>query len=119
MKFLKENIEQKNLGRLLDHDEHQRRKVLVEAWKGTGYLYGLKGRDIGNMSVLMENQKRQILKENNTTADMAIFDTIAIPMIRRQNALMVSPNLISVQPLSYPHGLVFYLDYKVSTTKYG
>jgi hypothetical protein len=117
MKFLKENIEQKNLGRLLEHDEHQRRKVLVEAWKGTGYLYGLKGRDIGNMSVLMENQKRQILKENNTTADMAIFDTIAIPMIRRQNALMVSPNLISVQPLSYPHGLVFYLDYKVSTTK--
>ena len=117
MKFLKENIEQKNLGRLLDHDEHQRRKVLVEAWKGTGYLFGLKGRDIGNMSVLMENQKRQILKENNTTADMAIFDTIAIPMIRRQNALMVSPNLISVQPLSYPHGLVFYLDYKVSTTK--
>jgi len=117
MKFLKENIESKNLGRLLDHDEHQRRKILVEAWKGTGYLFGLKGRDIGNMSVLMENQKRQILKENNTTADMAIFDTIAIPMIRRQNAIMVSPNLISVQPLSYPHGLVFYLDYKVSTTK--
>lgn len=117
MKFLKENIEQKNLGRLIDHDEHARRKVLVEAWKGTGYLYGLKGRDIGNMAVLMESQKRQILKENNTTADMAIFDTIAIPMIRRQNALMVSPNLISVQPLSYPHGLVFYLDYKVSSTK--
>lgn len=117
MKFLKENIEQKNLGRLIDQDEHAKRKVLVEAWKGTGYLYGLKGRDIGNMAVLMESQKRQILKENNTTADMAIFDTIAIPMIRRQNALMVSPNLISVQPLSYPHGLVFYLDYKVSSTK--
>jgi hypothetical protein len=117
MKFLKENIEQKSLGRLIEHDEHARRKVLVEAWKGTGYLYGLKGRDIGNMATLMESQKRQILKENNTTADMAIFDTIAIPMIRRQNALMVSPNLISVQPLSYPHGLVFYMDYKVSTTK--
>lgn len=117
MKFLKENIEQKNLGRLLDQDEHQRRKVLIEAWKGTGYLFGLKGRDVGNAAVLMENQKKQILKENNTTADMAIFDTIAIPMIRRQNALMVSPNLISVQPLSYPHGLVFYLDYKVSNTK--
>lgn len=117
MKFLKENIEQKNLGRLVDQDEHKRRKVLVEAWKNTGYLLGLKGRDVGNMAVLMESQKKQILKENNTTADMAIFDTIAIPMIRRQNALMVSPNLISVQPLSYPHGLVFFLDYKVSNTK--
>ena len=117
MRFLKENVESKNLGRLIEQDEHARRKVLVEAWKNTGFLSGLKGRDVGNMAVLMESQKRQILKENNTTADMAVFDTIAIPMIRRQNALMVSPNLISVQPLSYPNGLVFYLDYKVSSTK--
>ena len=117
MRFIKENLESKNLGRLIDQDEHAKRKVLVEAWKGTGYLHGLKGRDVGNMAVLAENQKRQILRENNTTADMAVFDTIAIPMIRRQNALMVSPNLISVQPLSYPNGLVFYLDYRVSTTK--
>jgi len=117
MKFLKENIENKNLGRLIDQDEQARRQVLVEAWKGTGYLYGLKNRDAANMAVLMENQKKQILKENTSTADMAVFDTIAIPMIRRQNALMVSPNLISVQPLSYPQGLAFYMDYKVSTTK--
>jgi hypothetical protein len=48
---------------------------------------------------------------------MAVFDTIAIPMIRRQNALMVTPNLISVQPLSYPNGIVFYLDYEVSNEK--
>ena len=117
MKLLNENIESKNLGRMIDQDESAKRKMLVEGWKGTGYLHGLRGKDASNMAVLMENQKRQILKENTTTADMAIFDTIAIPMIRRQNALMISPNLISVQPLSYPHGLVFYLDYKVSNTK--
>lgn len=117
MQYLKENIETQNLGRLIENDEHARRKVLIEAWKGTGYLNKLKGRDVGNMAVLMENQKKEILKENNTTADMAVFDTIAIPMIRRQNAMMVTPNLISVQPLTYPHGLVFYLDYKVSDTK--
>lgn len=117
MKFLKENIEQKNLGRLIEADEKARRQVIVEAWKGTGYLHGLRGRDVGNMAVLMENQKKQLLKEANNTADMAVFDTIAIPMIRRQNALMVTPNLISVQPLSYPFGLAFYLDYRISTTK--
>jgi len=117
MKFIKENLEEKNLGRLMEHDERAKRQVLVEAWKGTGYLYKLKGRDMANMAVLMENQKRQILKENNSTADMAVFDTIAIPMIRRQNAMMVTPNLVSVQPLSYPFGLAFYLDYHVSTTK--
>jgi len=117
MKFIKENIEQKNLGRLIETDEKQRRQVLVEAWKGTGYLYGLNGRDLSNMAVLMENQKKQILREGNTTSDMVVFDTIAIPMIRRQNAMMVTPQLISVQPLSQPHGLAFYMDYHVSSTK--
>ena len=117
MKNLKENTKQYDLGRLLDRSEAARLQEVVEAWKGSGYLYGLKGRDLGRMAILAENQKRQILRENNTTADMAVFDTIAIPMIRRQNALMVTPNLISVQPLSYPNGVVFYLDYRVSTTK--
>lgn len=117
MKNLQENTKQYELGRLLERSEASRRQQVVEAWKTSGYLVNLKGRDLGNMAILAENQKRQILRENNTTADMAVFDTIAIPMIRRQNALMVSPNLISVQPLSYPNGIAFYLDYKVSTTK--
>lgn len=117
MKNLAENTKQYELGRLTERSEHARRKVIVEAWKSSGYLFGLEGRDLGNMAVLAENQKKQILRENNTTADMAVFDAIAIPMIRRQNALMVSPNLVSVQPLSYPNGVAFYLDYKVSDTK--
>lgn len=117
MKNLQENTKSYELGRLLERSEMARRQVVVEAWKNSGYLYGLKGRDLGNMAILAENQKKQILRENNTTADMAVFDTIAIPMIRRQNALMVTPNLISVQPLSYPNGIAFYLDYKVSNTK--
>jgi hypothetical protein len=117
MKNLNENTKSFELGRLLERSETAKRQMIVEAWKGSGYLYGLKGRDLGNMATLAENQKRQILRENNTTADMAVFDTIAIPMIRRQNALMVSPNLISVQPFSYPNGIAFFLDYKVSNTK--
>jgi len=117
MKNLREQTKQNDLGRVLERSEASRLHEVVEAWKGSGYLYGLKGRDLGRMAILAENQKRQILRENNTTADMAVYDTIAVPMIRRQNALMVTPNLISVQPLSYPNGVVFYLDYHVSTTK--
>jgi len=117
MRQLQENTEKYNLGRILDRSETTRITEVVSAWKKSGYLYGLKGRDLGKMAILAENQKKQILQENNTTADMAVFDTIAIPMIRRQNALMVTPNLISVQPLSYPNGIVFYLDYEVSNEK--
>ena len=117
MKNLKENTKQYEYGRLLDRSEASRLHEVVEAWKHSPYLYGLKGRDLARMATLAENQKRVILRENNTTADMAVFDTIAIPMIRRQNVLMVTPNLISVQPLSYPNGVVFFLDYQVSSTK--
>lgn len=105
------------LGRLLERTEANKRHMIVEAWRKTGYLHGLKGKDVGNFAVLAENQKAQLLKENTNTGDMAIFDTIAIPMIRRQNNLMISPSLISVQPLSYPHGVAFYLDYKVSSSQ--
>ena len=117
MRNLKENTKQAEYGRLLDRSEASRLHEVVEAWKQSPYLYGLKGRDLARMAILAENQKRFILRENNTTADMAVFDTIAVPMIRRQNVLMVTPNLISVQPLSYPNGVVFFLDYEVSTTK--
>ncbi len=117
MKNIKENTKQHEYGRLLDRSEASRLHEVVEAWKHSPYLYGLKGRDLARMATLAENQKRVILRENNTTADMAVFDTIAIPMIRRQNVLMVTPNLISVQPLSYPNGIVFFLDYIVSDTK--
>jgi hypothetical protein len=117
MRSLKETTQKYELGRLVEHSEAAKRRILVEAWKGSGYLFGLKGRDLGNMAVLAENQKRHLLRENNTTADMAVFDTIAIPMIRRQNSLMVTPNLVSVQPLSYSSGMAFYMDYHVSDSK--
>lgn len=117
MRTIKENIESRNLGRILDQDESAKRKVLTEVWNRTGYLYGLEGRDAANMAVMLETQKKQNLKESTTTADMAIFDTIAIPMIRRQYNAMITPLIVSVQPLSQPHGVVFFMDYKVSSTK--
>ena len=70
MKNLRENTKSHELGRLLERSEMAKRQTVVEAWKGSGYLYGLKGRDLGNMAMLAENQKRQILRENNTTADI-------------------------------------------------
>lgn len=117
MRQLKEHTKQFELGRLMERSEAAKRKLLVEAWAKSGQLHGLKGRDLGNMAVLAENQKAQLLKEQNTSADMNVFDAVAIPMIRRQNRLMVTPNLISTQPLSYPQGLAFFMDYNVSSTK--
>ena len=105
------------LGRISNLTEAQLRSKLVEAWMPSGHLKNLKGKDIGNMAVLCENQKKSLLKESATTGDISVFDTIAIPMIRRQYKAMITPYLVSMQPLSYSQGLAFYLDYRVSSTK--
>ena len=103
------------LGKINIRQEADKRKMLITEWAKTGKLAGLKGRDLGNMAILFENQKRY-LNENNTTADINVFDTIAIPLIRRQYRDMITPKLVAMHPLNYSSGLVFYKDYTISTT---
>ena len=104
------------LGRINVRNEAGKRKSLITEWTKTGNLQGLKGRDLGNMAVLFENQKKYIL-ENSSTADINVFDTIAIPLIRRQYRDMITPKLVAMHPLNYSSGLVFFKDYTVSSTK--
>lgn len=103
------------LGKINVKQEAQKRKSLITEWAKTGKLDGLEGRDLGNMAILFENQKKY-LNENSNTSDINVFDTIAIPLIRRQYRDMITPKLVAMHPLNYSAGLVFYKDYTVSTT---
>jgi len=58
MKTLTEGIRQRHMGA-----QHQR---LTEKWNRTGLLRGLNGYNRENMSVLLENQAAQLLRETNT-----------------------------------------------------
>jgi hypothetical protein len=91
---------------------------LVEKWSRTGLLRGLDGQKRENMSRLLENQAAQVLREANTlgsggsaSGDIRGFTNIAFPIVRRVFGGLVANDLVSVQPMSLPSGLLFYLDY--------
>ena len=88
-------------------------KRLVEKWTRTGLLRGLEDVNRENMATLLENQASQLLREANTisSGDIKGFTSIAFPIVRRVFGGLVANELVSIQPMSLPSGLLFYLDY--------
>jgi hypothetical protein len=105
------------------------RARLTEKWSRTGLLRGLDGSRREMMAQLLENQAAQVLKESsslssgggNITSSGQIqgFSNIAFPIVRRVFGGLVANELVSIQPMSLPSGLIFYLDYTYGTNKGG
>ena len=106
---LTEGIKQRHVG--------VQNKRLVEKWTRTGLLRGLDDVNRENMSQLLENQASQLLRESNTLGNDAVkgFTSIAFPIVRRVFGGLVANELVSIQPMSLPSGLLFYLDYTYGT----
>jgi hypothetical protein len=102
---------------------------LLEKWNRTGLLRGLDGVRKENMARLLENQTAQILKEANSlgggagssssSGDIRGFTNIAFPIVRRVFGGLVANDLVSIQPMSLPSGLLFYLDYTYGNNRGG
>ena len=96
-------------------DRHvgQQNKRLVEKWSRTGLLRGMEEVNRENMATLLENQAAQVLRESNTMAagEVGGFTNIAFPIVRRVFGGLIANELVSIQPMSLPSGLLFYLDY--------
>jgi len=98
-------------------------KRLVEKWNRTGLLEGLQDeknqKNQSNMAVLLENMAGQLLKEQSQVADIIGFQNVAFPIVRRVFGGLISNELVSVQPMSLPSGLLFYMDYRFDSVKAG
>ena len=105
LQSLTEGIRQRHVG--------VQNKRLVEKWARTGFPRGLNDVNRENMSQLLENQASQLLRESNTLGNDAVkgFTSIAFPIVRRVFGGLVANELVSIQPMSLPSGLLFYLDY--------
>jgi hypothetical protein len=91
---------------------------LMEKWSRTGLLRGLGDHNRETMSRLLENQAAQVLREANVlgsggadSGQVDGFSNIAFPIVRRVFGGLVANELVSIQPMSLPSGLLFYLDY--------
>ena len=100
---------------------------LAEKWSKSGLLEGLDEKGTANMAMILENQAKQIVAEANTTGTGGTFTAgtgeqwagVALPLVRKVFAQIVAQDFVSVQPMSLPSGLVFYLDFKYGTAKSG
>jgi len=98
---------------------------LASKWEKSGLLEGMdSSTHKNNMAILLENQAKQLVNEANTTGTGAEFSAgnseawagVALPLVRRVFGEIVAKDLVSVQPMNLPAGLIFYLDFQYGTT---
>jgi|TARA_Y100000996_G_scaffold395286_1_gene360352 hypothetical protein len=94
--------------------------ALLDKWERTGLLEGLEtNRTKDTMARLLENQAKELLREASTMAggDVEGFAAVAFPIVRRVFGSLIANDLVSVQPMSLPSGLIFFLDFQHTTAK--
>ena len=88
----------------------------VSKWAETGLLDGLEtDQEVGAVAVMLENQHQRIIKEATTTGTAAgneEWSGVALPLVRRIYGEIVAKELLSVQPMNMPSGIIFYLQYE-------
>ena len=96
--------------------------ALLNKWEATGLLEGLNnGQQKQGMAVLLENQAKELLREASSMAagDVEGFAAVAFPIVRRVFGGLIANDLISVQPMSLPSGLIFFLDFTHEDSRSG
>jgi len=102
---------------IVNRDLSQEGAALLGKWEKTGLLEGLESdRTRNSMARLLENQAKELLRESSSMAggDVEGFAAVAFPIVRRVFGGLIANDLVSVQPMSLPSGLIFFLDFTVS-----
>jgi len=103
---------------IVSRDLQQEGAALLNKWEKTGLLEGIDNNSNKNtMAVLLENQAKELLRESSSMAggDVEGFAAVAFPIVRRVFGSLIANDLVSVQPMSLPSGLIFFLDFTTST----
>ena len=99
---------------IVNRDLSKEGEAILNKWEKTGLLEGLEGDFSRNqMAVLLENQAKELLRESNAmnSGDVEGFAAVAFPIVRRVFGGLLAQKLVSVQPMSLPSGLVFFMDF--------
>ena len=99
---------------------------LSSKWEKSGLLEGIdSSTHKNNMAILLENQAKQLVNEASSTGTGTSISTgnseawagVALPLVRRVFGEIVAKDLVSVQPMNLPAGLIFYLDFQYGTAQ--
>ena len=107
---------------IVNRDLQKEGAALLEKWEKTGLLEGVASDTERNgMARLLENQAKELLREASSMAagDVEGFAAVAFPLVRRVFGSLIANDLVSVQPMSLPSGLIFFLDFSYEAGKPG
>jgi hypothetical protein len=108
---------------IVNRDMKAEGHALLNKWEATGLLEGLSTQhEKSTMARLLENQAKELLREASSMAagqDVEGFAAVAFPIVRRVFAGLIANDLVSVQPMSLPSGLIFFLDFTVDRDRLG
>jgi len=98
---------------------------LAKKWEKSGLLEGLNDYNKSNMAMMLESQAKQLVVEQSQTGTGGTFAPgtgeqwagVALPLVRKVFGQIAAKEFVSVQPMSLPAGLVFFLDFQYGTTK--
>jgi hypothetical protein len=99
---------------IVNRDMKKEGHALLNKWAATGLLEGLDTQHKrSTMARLLENQAKELLRESSSmgAGDVEGFAAVAFPIVRRVFAGLIANDLVSVQPMSLPSGLIFFLDF--------
>ena len=99
---------------IVSRDLRKEGEALLGKWERTGLLEGLSAdNEREGMARLLENQAKQLLKEASTmeAGNVEGFASVAFPLVRRVFGGLLANDVVSVQPMSLPSGLIFFLDF--------
>ncbi len=68
-----------------------------------------------SLETMFENTQQWMINETTNTGNVGTFTTYAFPIIRRVMPDLFANELVSVQPIPMPTGMIFYLDFEYSS----
>ena len=107
---------------IVDRDLSKEGAALLTKWERTGLLEGIDSdRKRNSMARLLENQAKELLREASSmsSGDVEGFAAVAFPIVRRVFGGLIANDLVSVQPMSLPSGLIFFLDFTFTNERLG
>ncbi len=100
----------------------EEREKLLKKWEP--FLEGISDDYTAeSTAMLLENEARYLAEapefSATSTGDIQGLQKIMLPIVRRVFPNLIANNIVSVQPLSAPSGIIFYLKYQYGTDRPG
>ncbi len=104
----------------------QQAQRLAQKWQKLGLMQNLDNpKDMlirTNTAIMLENQAKQILRESNYTSTAQYHEQwvgVAMPLVRRFIHKLAAKDFVTIQAMSQPAGLVFFLDHQFASNRKG